>query len=132
MNVLRRLNNFLLPQDLAKRGRLPEALAQLEAAPGRSWAIFALEGVLAPVCPAVSSRLQRHLTQELSPTFTPLLLTTSRGKLGVLHQHLELRHTSPGAAVPGEGPSLLHGAYLLPAPGLEAKPNITTWNETRK
>lgn len=51
MNVLRRLNNFLLPQDLAKRGRLPEALAQLGAAPGRSWVIFALEGVLAQSAP---------------------------------------------------------------------------------
>ena len=47
MNVLPRLNNFLLPQDLANQGLLPKTLAQLEAAPGRKGVIFALEAVLA-------------------------------------------------------------------------------------
>lgn len=132
MNVLWRLNNFLLPQDLAKgRGRLSEALAQLGTASGRSWVIFALEGVLAE-----SPRCELPLADGPDPqAFIHLNLTFPHNKLG------ESGSFSPASGAQTytswcscaqEGPSLLHGAYLLPAPGLEAKPNITSWNEICK
>lgn len=132
MNVLRRLNNFLLPEDLAKGGGLlPEALAQLGAASGRSWVIFALEGVLAE-----SPRCELPFAEgpdagafiNLNLTFPPNKL----GEAGSFSPASGARTHISWRSCAQEGPSLLHGAYLLPAPGLEAKPNITSWNETCK
>lgn len=72
MNVLQRLNNFLLPQDLANRGPLPKTAAQLRAAPGGKGDLFALEGVLA-VFPAVKLQFSEATDPgafiSLHPTF---------------------------------------------------------------
>lgn len=73
MNVLRRLNNLLLPQDLAKQGPLPKAAAQPGAAPGSKGHLSALEGRPRCVFPAVKRRFAEATDPgafiSLHPTF---------------------------------------------------------------
>lgn len=121
MNVLWRLNNFLLPQDLANQGLLPKTPTQLGAAPGRKGVIFALEGVLAESSLLGSYSFQRLLTQQLSSALNLLLITTSSGNLGSFSPTSGTLTNISRRRSAQQGPSLLHGACLLPCPGSGGK-----------